>query len=337
MSQPQKILVRTPNWLGDLMVATAFLRRLLKAYPKAQIDLLVKKGFEQVPLPGRGEVIPYSSKEQGVWSMAQELRERRYDRAYLLSPSYSSALMAFLARIPERYGLAGQWGRSLLLRPTVTSLVPPKGQHLSAEYHQLLTASLGIEEIGSEPGLPGLSLAAGWAEGLLTGPLDLEPGFVALAPGAIYGEAKRWPYQSYLELIHRLSEAGERVVVLGQEGDFPFDLTQGKNLTGATGLLELIALLSRAKLLVSNDSGAMHIMAALRRPQVAIFGSTSTLWTSPTNPKARVVSLHVDCSPCFKRRCPYGHYKCLTGIGAELVFEAYLDALSEPPGPSPQD
>lgn len=323
---PAKILVRTPNWLGDLMMSTAFLRRLLKLYPSAQVDLVVKKGFEAIPLPHRGEVLPFD-KTQGIGPFAKELKARRYDRAYVLPPSFSSALMVAIAGIPERYGLKGQFGRGLLLNRLIHNPLPPRGQHIAAEYQLLISA-----EDGFEPGLPGLALPQGWSDGVLSGPLDLKPGFVAIAPGAIYGEAKRWPYEGWLELIHRLHLAGERVVVLGMEGDFPYESTEAKDLTGQTNLLELIALLKRAKLLVSNDSGAMHIAAALRRPQVAIFGSTSTLWTSPLNPKARLVSLHLDCAPCFKRVCPYGHYDCLRGIGAELVFEACQDALAGPPG-----
>lgn len=320
-----KILVRTPNWLGDLMMSTAFLRRLLKLYPDSQIDLVVKAGYRAIPLPHRGEVIPFD-KSQGLASFAKELKQRNYDRAYVLPPSFSSALMVALAGIPERYGLAGQFGRRLLLNRLVKNPLPPRGQHIAAEYQLLLSA-----EDGFEPGLPGLALPKGWAGGVLSGPLDLKPGFVAIAPGAIYGEAKRWPYEGWLELIHRLHLAGEQVVVLGMEGDFPYESTEAKDLTGQTNLLELIALLARAKLLVSNDSGAMHIMAALRRAQVAVFGSTSTLWTSPLNPKARIVSLHLDCAPCFKRQCPYGHYDCLRQISAELVFEACQDALAGPP------
>jgi len=138
-------------------------------------------------------------------------------------------------------------------------------------------------------------------------------------------------------LAYRLSKAGERVIFLGMEGDFTLEAPQAQNLTGQTSLLELVALLSRAKLLVSNDSGAMHIMAALKKPQVAIFGSTSTLWTSPINPQARLVSLHLDCAPCFKRECRYGHYHCLNGIEAEMVLEAVNDALGRPAEPYTAD
>jgi len=328
MTQPEKILVRTPNWLGDLMMSTAFMRALLKQFPDAQIDLLVKKGFESIPLPHRGEVIPLDP-ELGVRGMAKVLQGRYYSRGYLLTPSYSSALMFFLAGIKTRIGLKGQWGRSLFLNLVPKQVLGERAQHLSKEYH------LMIDPTGeTEPKRPGLALPKGWSDRLLNGSLDLEKGFVAIAPGAVYGPAKRWPYEHYLGLIQRLHQAGERVVVLGQEGDFPYEDTQALNLTGQTNLLELIALLSRAKVLVSNDSGAMHIMAALRRPQVAVFGSTSTLWTSPVNPKARVVSLHLDCAPCYKRVCPYGHYRCLHTIEPELVFDAYLDALGEPAEPA---
>ena len=332
MPGPTSILVRCPNWLGDLMMATTFLRRLLKLYPQARIDLLVKSGLENLPLPHRGEILGFDKKSQSITQVAQLLSERGYQRIYVLPPSLSAAALAFMARIPERYGLTGHFGRGLFLNRKIKNPLPERSRHLAEEYHLLFEGQAGVK-----PGLPGLLIPAGWADGLLSGPLNLTPGFIAFAPGAIYGPAKRWPLEYWQELAYRLSKAGERVIFLGMEGDFTLEAPQAQNLTGQTSLLELVALLSRAKLLVSNDSGAMHIMATLKKPQVAIFGSTSTLWTSPINPQARLVSLHLDCAPCFKRECRYGHYHCLNGIEAEMVLEAVNDALGRPAEPYTAD
>jgi heptosyltransferase-2 len=157
-----------------------------------------------------------------------------------------------------------------------------------------------------------------------------------LAPGAEYGPAKQWPAEHYRRAAAALHGAGWRIVVAGLPGDRPVgeailaDAPGGLNLCGETALPGLVALLARAALLVSNDSGAMHIAAALGTPQVALFGSTNPVWTRPLNPRARVVYRALPCSPCYRRVCPLGHTDCLVGIAPNAVVQQALSLLKLP-------
>ena len=167
-------------------------------------------------------------------------------------------------------------------------------------------------------------------------PQSLPVQFICFAPGAIYGPAKQWPLESFRELGEIMTrESDLPVILLGTEADqktAEFIQNQSKgitNLCGKTGLNQLVAILARASLLVSNDSGAMHVMAALQRPQIALFGSSTPRWTAPLNPMAKVIYLDLECSPCFKRQCPFGHLNCLTGISHQQVAEQVLKMLEE--------
>ena len=167
-------------------------------------------------------------------------------------------------------------------------------------------------------------------------PQSLPEQFICFAPGAIYGTAKQWPLESFRELGEIMArESDLPVFLLGTEADqetAEFIQNQSKgitNLCGKTSLNQLVTILARASLLVSNDSGAMHVMAALHRPQIALFGSSTPCWTAPLNPLAEVIYLDLECSPCFKRQCPFGHLNCLTGISPQQVAKQALKMLEE--------
>lgn len=203
--------------------------------------------------------------------------------------------------------------------------------HLVREYLDLLDPALE-----SERWRPHLAPPAGWVEERLSRiGRALPDRFAALAPGAIYGPAKEWPLDRYRELARELGRrAGLPVLVLGtkEEAALGEEIRAGElavqNWCGVTDLAGLVAILSRASLLVSNDSGAMHVTAALRRPQVAIFGSTSPEWTGPLNPWAEVVTRRLACAPCYARTCRYGHYDCLGTIAVGEVVERALALLA---------
>ncbi|MDX2469130.1 MAG: lipopolysaccharide heptosyltransferase II [SAR324 cluster bacterium] len=309
---PLKICVRCPNWLGDLFMSTAFITRLMELHPHAQIDLIVKKGFENLPLPHRGKIIPFTKKAFNAIAFGLSLRHKKYDLFYVLPPSPSAAVMAYFSGATTRIGLIGT-GRMLWLNEPVDYDREPRSQHLIDEFSLLFKET-------TEPTYPSLPLAEGWATEQLQG-LKLPEKFIALAPGAIYGPAKEWPLTHWQELANLLSKTGFTPLIIGQEGDFDLDLPkEAVNFCGKTNLNQLIALLSKASLLVSNDSGAMHVMSALKKNQIAIFGSTSTVWTGPRNTSAEVVTVNLDCAPCFQRTCKFGHYDCLTQITAESIF-----------------
>ncbi len=321
--------MRAPNWLGDLMMATGVLRAILERWPAASVDLIVRAGHEALPLPRRGRVVPFNPGTISAGVFGLSLRAAGYDRFYVLPPSFSSAWMAWRSRVPERVGYRGHL-RGLLLRPGVAPREPARGVHITREFLDLIDPGLDTDCYPPRLDLPGTWVAAQLARICR----ELPERFVAIAPGAVYGPAKAWPAERYAELARGLrGRTGMPVLLLGTAdehalGERVRDAGEGiLNWCGATDLPALVAVLSRAALLVSNDSGAMHVMAALGRPQVAIFGSTSKTWTGPVNAKATVVTHELPCAPCFARTCRYGHGDCLGKITAAQVLEGALASL----------
>ena len=330
--EPEAILVRTPNWLGDLLMSTAFLRALLARFPSTPVDLIVRAGFEVLPLPHRGRIFPYDKKVQGPGAFGRSLAGRGHSHFFVLPPSFSSAWMAFRSGVPRRIGYGGG-GRGLLLRPALSYGHLHRSVHLVSEYLGLLQP-WGLSQ--GDAATPGMELEEGWIAEHLPSVLAQERGYAVLAPGAEFGPAKQWPLAHYGELAAGLAAAGRCVVVAGLAKDRPAGAeilnhaAGGINLCGETDLPALVALLARAALLVSNDSGAMHIAAALQMPQVALFGSSNPDWTAPRNGRAAVMYRGLDCSPCYKRECPLGHTNCLREIEPGEVLARSLELLAAP-------
>ncbi|MBU3916081.1 lipopolysaccharide heptosyltransferase II [bacterium] len=304
------------------MMSTAFIKAVLVYFPDSSIDLIVKAGFEKIPLPHRGKIIPFDKKSMSPIQFGRGLREYSYDVFFVLPPSFSSALMAYATKVPKRIGYIGSF-RGFLLNPGTHYLKKHRTQHLVTEYQQLLDKKINPEEF-----YPELTVSETWTDKNISGlTKGLPKEFITIAPGVIFGSAKQWPVNYFKELASSIIDRGENVVVIGTKDDFELGQTLSKNndcitnLCGETTLNQLIAVLSRSKLLVSNDSGTMHIMAALQKPQVAIFGSTSTVWTSPINKKAEVLTLNLDCAPCYKRECRFGHTNCLNDLKPEIVID----------------
>ncbi len=308
-------------------MSTAFIHAVMEQHPQARVDLIVKAGYEHIPLPHRGQILVYDKKRQSAGLFGFSLKKEGYDRFYILPRSFSSAWMAFCSKVPERIGYRGNF-RGALLHPVQSYRYPPRTRHLIQEYLDLLkqpvaTATLPINQV-----LPLLNVSPEWIEIQLDEILEeLPENYVALATGAIYGPAKRWPLEYYRALAKQLVDAGLSVLLLGTQADHEDGekIREGSssihNWCGKTSLSELIALLARARLLICNDSGSMHIMTALQRPLIAIFGSTSPTWTGPLNVKARVIYQDLDCSPCFQRQCRFGHYHCLRYITPGEIFQ----------------
>ena len=324
----EKILIRTPNWLGDLMMSTAFIQAVLDFYKSVQVDLIVQKGFESIPLPHRGKIIAYNKKQISLFQFTKVIKSNNYDQIFVLPPSFSSAFMAYWSKIPKRTGYPGD-GRRIWLNDLKHYKKQHRTQHIISEYLQLL------EVAPNQPYFPYLPVDEKWISiQIQDSGLNLPQNFITIAPGAKYGPAKMWPKQHYQNLVKQLSDKGIPSVIIGTEKErhlgeaISADSKQVTNLCGKTSLLEMIAVMAKSKLLVSNDSGTMHVMAALAKPQIALFGSTSTIWTGPVNPLAEVISLNYKCSPCFKRTCKYQHYECLTGISPERVLGSILKMMN---------
>jgi len=248
------------------------------------------------------------------WRLGRMLKERGYSAAYVLPNTMKSALAPSFARIPLRVGYLGESRVGLLNR--IHKAKSP-GEPMPLHYARL------AEEPGVEPELPlpvsRLKIEANdtAARFGITGP------YTVFCPGAEYGPAKRWPYFS--ELAAKL---GSQVVALGSPGDLKDNKDiPGRNLIGKTTLDEAIDLIAGAAAVVSNDSGLMHVAAATGRPLVALFGSSSPERTPPRSPAARALWLKIECSPCFERVCPLGHFRCMKDLTAERVL-AELKALA---------
>ena len=336
-SDPQtSLLVRATNWLGDAVMTTPALAGVREGFPDSRIVLLarplVAELFRHHPdvdevmvydLPGRHEGI------LGRLRLAADLRRRRFDGALLLQNAFDAALIAFLGRIPERAGYPTDMRRILLTLP-----VPlPHGilERHEVEYYLCLLDGLGI----ARPAPASLKLVVteeereAMAERLASLGIGRGTPILAINPGATYGSAKRWYPDRFASVADTLSAEWEAaVVVVGSAAEAPLageigaaTRTPPVNLAGRTTVRELMALLSLSSFLVTNDSGPMHVGAALGVPLVAIFGPTDWRRTSPWTSLAKVVRVEVDCSPCRRRTCDRGH-ECMLGVTPEMVVDA---------------
>jgi heptosyltransferase-2 len=295
-------------------MAQPLLARLREKRPGIAIDVLAPEWVAPVArrMPEVAEVIAAPLRHGALqlgerWRLGRALRGR-YDQAIVLPNTWKSALVPFLANIPLRSGYVGE-ARYGLLNLRYRKRDAPMALH----YARL------SEPPGEEPPdpLPPPVLRVSPDEMKATKEkFGLPPSYVVLAPGAEYGPAKRWPY--FPELSARLNLPA---VIVGSSNDLPSTQgLQGTNLVGRTSLDEAIVLIAGAHAVVSNDSGLMHVAAALGRPQVAIFGSSSPEHTPPQSPAARVLWLRIECSPCFRRECPLGHFRCMRDISPEMVL-----------------
>ncbi|MBX3619564.1 MAG: lipopolysaccharide heptosyltransferase II [Rhizobacter sp.] len=271
------------------------------------------------------------------WSARRRLAATlrgRFDVAYVLPNSLKAALAPFFARIPRRIGYQGE-GRYLLLNERLAN---PGGRPPMVAFYRALAGGPALAEEAPRLSFPPERLQAA------TGRVGLVPGaYWAFAPGAEYGPAKCWPAAHYAELARRLhAQHGQPVVLLGssKEAALCDEIAQAAPgacvvLAGKTSLLDAMTLIAAARGVVSNDSGLMHVAAAFRIPQVAVFGSTSPEHTPPLSPRARVLwlkdELGLDCMPCFDRVCRFGHTRCLTGVPASRVEAALDQALHDTP------
>jgi len=336
----RKILVRTPNWLGDAVMALPAVAALEKAYPKASLTLLAHcrvaglYGLEK----RRGKVIAYDPQGihrgvKGTGRIVRELRERHYDLAVILPHSFSSAWMVFLARAKHRVGYIGE-GRGRLLTIRVRLRKDHRQRHLSEGYLDLIRA-LGIGYVAVVPKVVLSPDIKKEGERFLR-ERGVLPGMklIGFGPGATYGEAKRWDESRFGELGSRLAGEGFGVLLFGvrEEHELCEDIRKrvGKgavNLSGETDLRRLAGVLSQCVAFISNDTGLMHLAAALGLPVVALFGSTSPEWTRPLG-RAKVIYKRPYCSPCFARTCPDGSRRCWKAIGVDEVLASVKGFLS---------
>ena len=342
----QGILIIAPNWIGDAVMTQPLLATLKTQYPDSIIDVLASNWVAPIyrACSEVNNVIEANFQHQKLqWGLrkqlAKDLRSKNYQVCFVLPNSLKSALIPWLANIPFRVGYRGE------LRFGLINLAldnPSKVNRPPMVEHYLALCQLLSDEkpIAANPLTPKLNVSSGAKQSInkKTSDANIDPNSVfVFCPGAEYGPTKRWPTTYFAALADNLVQVHSNadIILLGGKSDHQLAeeiLRQSQNPTkihnwcGNTALDEAIALIGEAKAVVSNDSGLMHIAAALKTPQVAIFGSSDPAHTPPLSEKAKVIWLNLPCSPCHKRACPLGHLKCLKDILPQQVF-ATLNTL----------
>lgn len=328
----QKILVVAPSWVGDCMLMQPMLMRLRQCHPDCRIDVLAPPWTAALlrAMPEVREVIinpfPHGALQLVKrYRLGKQLRATHYDQAIVLPNSLKSALVPFFARIPLRTGFVGE-SRHILLNDA--RKLDKNALPLMVERFAQLAEDTG-SAIPRPLAYPRLEVSATRRDATLHKlGLTLDKPVAVFCPGAEYGPAKRWPVAYFADIARRLHQQGYAVWLIGSGKDKPVaeeisQLAGGNalNLCGSTALDDAIALLSCANLVISNDSGLMHLAAALDRPLLALFGSSSPQFTPPLSAQAQVIKLDIECSPCFERECPLGHFNCMVQLTPDLVWE----------------
>lgn len=327
-----KTLVIAPSWVGDMVMSQALLKAIQIRYPHTLIDVLAPEWSRPLTdrMPEVSKSIPMPVKHGelalGVrYKLAQQLKKGAYARCFVLPNSFKSALIPFWANIPHRIGWRGEC-RYILLNKLRT--LDKKRYPLMVQRYTALAYENESDFSVLKPAL--VTHPEQVAAVLTKYQLSVSQGPVlVLCPGAEFGPSKRWPEQYYGELAKYYLAQGWQVWILGSAKDsIPAqaiqEATENKSidLTGRTALGEAIDIMSTAALVVSNDSGLMHIAAALERPLIAVYGSTDPGFTPPLNENKVIVRENIACSPCFKRTCPLEHHACMQQLQVQKVIAA---------------
>jgi heptosyltransferase-2 len=348
------ILIIAPNWIGDAVMTQPLLASIKALYPNTHIDVLASTWVapiyracsevnEVIEAPFEHQQLQWGLRKQ----LAKQIAVKQYQACFVLPNSFKSALIPWLANIPLRIGYRGEMRFGLinlaLDNPSKVNR-PPMLQHYLA-LSQLLNdqATESLSSVGNKM-TPRLNVSTDAKQSierkLLSANINLAGSnseIYILCPGAEYGITKRWPTEHFATVASELisSNPSSHIILLGSQGDQALGqeiASQAEhashihNWCGSTSLDEAIALIGMSKVVISNDSGLMHVAAALSTPQVAIFGSSDPAHTPPLSEKAKVIWLNLPCSPCHKKECPLGHLKCLKDILPEQVL-ATLNTL----------
>ncbi len=333
MNKPKKILVVGPSWVGDMVMSQTLFTLLKQNNPDITIDVLApawsKALLARMPEVRDALISPFDHGQLHVrqrYLLGKQLKARGYDQVIILPNSFKSALAPFWSAIPQRTAWRGEWPRSVLLNDART---------LDKEKLPLMIqrfAALGLTTDAVLPNvLPHPRLFV--SEETLAKSLEkhgvkrTKAPLLILAPGAEFGPSKRWPANYFAEVAQAKLEEGWDVWMFGSPKDESIATeiqqhTQNRvqNFIGKTSLAEAVDLISLADAVVSNDSGLMHIAAALNRPLIAIYGSTSPKFTPPLGEKVIILDFSLPCSPCFKRECPLKHWRCMLDLKPALVL-----------------
>lgn len=334
-----KLLIRATNWVGDAIMALPALRAVRRRFPDAKMSIVARPYVADLYQDQQicDQLIAYDPQKEhrglrGRERLAGGLREQKFDVALLLQNAFDAAWLAWRAKIPERMGYARD-GRSFLLTKAV--MVPKPGEIPAHEQYYYLELLRRVGWLDSLPSESFITLKvseqkrSSAAEFLLKAGSRPDVLRIAIGAGASYGSAKCWAPDRFSELANRLQEkTGGDVLLFGtaSEAAVSSSIASGLrhspiDLTGKTPIADLPALLSQCHLFVGNDSGAMHVAAAVGLPVIVVFGPTDPEGTAPVTPRCTIVQEKPYCSPCFLRRCPTDH-RCMTRITPEIVEAA---------------
>lgn len=333
------ILVYAPSWIGDAVMSLGALRSLRRAHPGSRLTVLAKPWVEDLytGCESVDAILSYDPRKErgltGFLHTARRLRESRFDLAVLFPNAFRAAAIVWAAGIPERWGYAHD-GRGVLLTKAAPPAHRPFGRH-QAYYYLDLLRHLDIET-GEPDTRLNLTRSMRESASTLLRAHGATPGqaLVGVHPGATNSSAKRWIPKRYAEVADQLAASHDaRILILGGAGEEAIAEEIGTHLSaapislaGKTSLAELMGLLGELSILISNDSGPMHLASALGVPTVAVFGPTDERETGPLGRASRVVRRQVECSPCLLKECPIDH-RCMERVTVEEVYRASLDLL----------
>lgn len=328
----RKYLIIAPAWIGDMIMAQTLFELIKQQFPDAIIDVIAPQStialLQFMPQVNRAIDLPLSHGQFGFFArrrIGKHLRAENYTNSIVLPNSWKSALISHSAKIKIRTGFVGEQRYVLLndLRALDKEKLPQMAQRFCA---------LGIEDNKILPEkLPNPKLEV--EEKLIKASLEKfhlhSDQVLAICPGAEYGPSKQWPAKYFAQIAKEKITQGKQVWIFGGPGDVDIaneiattvDLPDCINLAGKTTIIEAVALLSQAEQVLTNDSGLMHVAAALGKYVVVLYGSTSYKFTPPLTDQSQIISLNLKCSPCFKRTCPLGTYACLNELHPHVILD----------------
>jgi heptosyltransferase-2 len=335
-----RILIVAPSWVGDAILSEPLLALLREPYVDPTVDVLAHTWCSPVYARMRGvrriieNPLGHGKLDlAGRRALGKKLRDEDYSHAIILPNSWKSALVPYFARVPKRIGYIGEGRFGLLTdaRPLDKKAMP----RLVDRFAALAGPRGGLVPLSTGPTL--VPDANNRATAMRALRLSTSPPVVILCPGAEFGAAKRWPPNQFAELAGMFLRDGLQVWIVGSPNDkiaaeavlhsMGANVARVSDLTARTDLGTAIDILSSASLVVSNDSGLMHAAAAVGVPLVALFGSSSPVYTPPISTLAHVAKIDIACSPCFKRECPLGHFKCMRELKPPMVYNFARQAL----------
>lgn len=342
MDSSKKILIISPAWIGDIIIAQSLLKYIKQHDPETIIDVLAPAWshelYSVMPEINKIFTMPLGHSQFQLkkrWRLGKELRNKKYHQAIILPNSWKSSIIPFAARIPLRTGWLGEMRFGLL---NDWRILNKKKLPLMIQRFLALgkIKNKTNQKLDWKTFQPHFEISNNQETIKIKKLFSIkEKPLLILCPGAAYGPAKCWPAEYFAEIANYKKSKNWQIVLLGSNSDGFIgqkiqELTNKAciNLIGKTSLLEALHILSFAKLVISNDSGLMHLTAALDRPLIALYGSSSPEFTPPLSVKAKVIYLKLSCSPCFERTCPLVHFNCLKQLTPHIVQNAIRDLIN---------